>query len=422
MKNTCWKLFSYVAPDRDSAQVYLNEMARKGWALDETWLRPLLRFRRTQQQDLSYVLDWGDAGAQEDLDRLRLFDCAGWIYQGALGYWSLYASKPGASPAPIQESPEASYRRFRHEVLRRMAIRAGAAAALLLFFVLVLAAAPVDWEAAFWGSMRSAFSPFLLTLFLPLWLAGALGYLILLALRLKAWRAALRACEVPPRERTPKIWRGLSALFSLSLAVLLVFFYVDALFNDFFDWGVPVGTILGAGLLYMRKDAPAYAGKQAAAVLVMGVLFLGCQLLNGPVREVLPGRLGAAPVATSAVVDRGKYSKVARADSFLGSESSWWERGLDSEGQEEPFSLYRVEAWTWVTGSLAEKDLDATLERYGMETVPLKGREDVLTGRAPGRFLFFRGTTALQIIDYQYDGTIEELPILEDALNWLENG
>lgn len=416
MKNTCWKLFSYLSIDREAAQDMLSGMANRGWELDRLFPGRVARFRRTDREDLRYFLDWTDPKNEEELDYLRLCEDAGWDFMQRVGYWNLYVSRPGFSPSPIQTDPETEYERFRGKVLRRMAIGAGITLAVLGFYVLALIAALTRP----WVDLRFPFQLFyleslcvpLFLLTLPLILAGGLAYLLLLAGWLWGWKRALEAGNAPPRAGAPEVWKVLSALCSVWLLLFYLFAVADTLLNDFLDWGYPVGLLLGGVILWCTTSD---RGKRRRAIgcVLFGCLLLLAMALNGPFRAVFPGRLPPAPLVEGRYVDEEATQR--RRDSFWGSSAFWWERCRNVQGQPDFQSLYSVSAQTWPTPVMAEKAAEREIRDRLM--VPVEGQAGVWYGKGRNSYLLLDGKILL-LIEHYDDGEPEAL--LDGARAWMD--
>lgn len=419
MKNTCWKLFSYLAIDHGPAQDFLNSMARQGWALNWLWAKPLVRFKRTERRDLRYFLDWADPKHTEDAEYLHLCEDAGWVFVERCRYWNIYVSRPGISPAPIQTDPSVEYNRFREKVLWRMAVGAGLVVLLLAVYASLLAAATWDWGSFFVHTLTTNFTiPFLVFL-LPFWGIGGLSYLFLLAHRLHAWKRSLLDGTSPPSPQAPNLWKNLSALLSLSWFLLFILVLADSLFNHRGNWGVPIGLIISGIIVLTRNDYPVrQVQRQALSAFIIAGLFTLSILLNGPIRSVFPGRLPPAPIVSSNWVDDGRYSKVTRSDGFVGSEATWWEREVDPTTSPSNWNLFSVSAQTWISTGFAEKALEKAVQ--GLSPVP--GYDNIWFQAWDNQYhiLFFRGTTLLNIHNYDWTGPIQDAPIFSGALSWLE--
>ena len=421
MKKTCWKLFSYLTIDHEAAQNFLNSMARKGWEPDIFWTRPLIRFKKTGRTDLCYFLDWADPTYTEDPEYLRLCEDSGWVFLRQLGYWNLYVSRPGVTPTPIQTDPKVEYERFREKVLHRMAIGAGLTVLVIAIFFSLIAGTTVDWGSLFFDSFAMSYLlPFAL-LFLPFGLTAGLVYMLLLFLRLSAWKKAVLAGEPSPSSRAPEFWKTISGVFTLMLLPFLPCMLIDFLLNGTWNWGYPIGIFIGSLLNLTRKGLPSQQlQQQSIGGIILAAIMVLCMLLHGPVRSVFPGRLPTAPIVETNFVDDGRYSKVTRSDGLLGSEASWWERGADDQGQPDPRFLYHVSAQTWLSPAFAEK----ALEKATADMTPLEGTDGVWfqAWETQCRLLFLRGTTLLEISNYDYDPEVsfQALPIYPASLAWLE--
>lgn len=407
MKNTCWKLFSYLSIDKEAAQDMLSGMANRGWELDKLFPGRVARFRRTEREDLRYFLDWTDPKNEEDLDYLQLCEDAGWDFLRRVGYWNLYVSRPGTSPSPIQTDPETEYERFRGKALRRMAIGGGILLAVLGFYTLTLTAALtrpwVHWDSGLFTQLfyLESISAPLLLLTLPLLLVYEAAYLLRMVGWLWGWKKALEAGKMPPRPRAPEVWKVLSALVSLYGILLWLLLAADCLLNDFGTWGTPVGILLG-GFLVWSTTSDRDRRQQGLLYMGMGFLVLLAMAFHDPFRSVFPGRLPPAPLV------EGRYIEAQdRTDGLWGSSADWFERRT-------PEDSYQVSARTWATHALAEEAVERNIR--GKDLVPVEGREGVWYGERKNIYLLFRENSYLVI----FDSGEEPETLLDTALAWMD--
>ena len=120
MKHSKLRLFRYLAPDAKAMEAELDRMARLGWAL--RWLHcGLACFRRTQRRDLSYCVELCPANraGEEDAGYLRLCADAGWELRAQSAGFRVFASSPGACPAPLQTDPALDFEVNWKTVLRQ---------------------------------------------------------------------------------------------------------------------------------------------------------------------------------------------------------------------------------------------------------------------------------------------------------------
>ncbi len=407
MKNTCWKLFSYLSIDREAALDMLNGMANRGWELDKLFPGRVARFRRTGREDLRYFLDWADPKDEEEPDYLQLCEDAGWDLLRKVGYWNLYASRPGTSPSPIQTDPETEYGRFRGKALRRMAIGGGINLADLGFYALALVEALTrPW--AYWDQglftnlfyLESISAPLLL-LSLPLLLVGEGAHLLRMAGWLWEWKRALLTGQDPPRSRAPEVWKVLSALCFLYVVLIWLLLAADCLINDFGNWGLPVGILLG-GAIAWSTTSDRDRRRQGLLYMGMGCLVLLAMASHDPFRSVFPGRLPPASLGD----DRYIEAQV-RTDGLWGSSADWFER-------RSPENSYQVSARTYVTPALAEEAVEGEIQRKGL--IPVEGREGVWYGERKNIYLLFRGNSYLVI----FDSAEEPDTLLDTAWAWME--
>lgn len=115
--NGKWKLWTYPVMDIKAAQAELERMDRMGWHLNKVYLGFLARFVPAEAHS-SWWVDWSDQTCWEKEDYVQLCADAGWTLVQQTGYMSIYRAIPGT--LPIQTDGAEEYRRFRHEVYRRM--------------------------------------------------------------------------------------------------------------------------------------------------------------------------------------------------------------------------------------------------------------------------------------------------------------
>lgn len=405
MKNTCWKLFSYLSIDREAAQDMLNGMAGRGWELDRLFPFRLARFRRTERKDLRYFLDWTDPKIEEEPDYLQLCEDAGWEFLRRVDYWNLYVSRPGTSPSPIQTDPETEYARFRGKVLRRMAIGAGIFLAVLGFYALIILAAMTRP----WANLGALSQPFYLgsisfpvmLLLLPFLLLWEAADLIRTASWLWRWKQALLTGQDPPPAVGGEVWKVLCALFFLCGTLICLLVLADCLLNDVGNWGTPVGLLLG-GLIALISTSDRERRRQALLFMGLGCLIYLAMAFYGPFRSVFPGRLPPAPLV------EGRYVEAqGRTDGLWGSAADWFER-------RSPGDSYQVSAQTWTSPDMAEEAVEREIQEKDL--LPVEGQEGVWYGAQKNTYLFFRGNSYLVVFDC---GETPEV-LLNRARAWME--
>lgn len=415
MKDTRWRLFSYLVIDHKAAQADLNAMAEQGWELEKLWTElPLAKFRRTERTDLRYFVDWADTAKPEESAYLQLCKDAGWELVHTQGYRNVYASTPGCAPLPIQTDPELEYQRFRKKVVRRIAMAAVLpqlpwVVYFFWLFCLEGAAPPAVTQ-----MLRSLFlssnglSLFLLTL--PLLLPALLVYGLCMAGQLLVWRRAVREGTSPQPSLPAARRRGLLTLLAqpyfLLLAVLL---FADILFNGLGNIGLPIGIFVGGGIRwYMYGHDPRIRRQLVKLFAAAGAMLL-CFCLHGPVQDLVPGRIPTGGVLTQAVSVREDY----HTDTFLGSKASWREYCGEDRRWVNSVSF---QAQVWTTPALAERFQTPP----GEEMLPLEGYDSVWYASwnkdDEGTFLLRRGTAQLTVRYRAMDGQTA----LEAALAWLE--
>lgn len=128
-KKVLWKYWGFTAMDNKAAQVWLNDMAAKGWALETVLLRRFAKFVPAEEP-VEYFVDWSDAMMSEREDYLALCQEAGWTRVIKVHYLNVFRARPGTTP--IQTEPAEEYRRFKTEVVKREC-------KMLLFYALYFA-------------------------------------------------------------------------------------------------------------------------------------------------------------------------------------------------------------------------------------------------------------------------------------------
>ena len=419
MKKSRYKLFSYLFIDHLAAQKELNNMARQGWAL-AGFLGPFARFRPTERTDLTYFLDWYDPMEEDDQDYLQLCEDAGWERKYQWKYCTIYASKPGLSPAPIQTDPEIEYQRFKKKVLRRkwlegLSSLGGFLLHLLLLAVMILIVLSVNSHTDFTlsGLLIEVFTfSNALTLLIfcsPLLLAAWVSYYIFLWLRLHRWKQALERGEnVPGNSGTVQIWKFLSFLRFLCLLFSLFLYWFDALFNHVGHWAYPTVSIF-AGIMIALDAEKEERDKLHGGLLLSGLsaVALLCLLLNAPIRSVFPGRLPQVPI----IVEHELSWENDRSDTVLGSSTEWVEKRTGE------ILTFRAKVFTWQTPSLSQQSL---LEMT-KDLVPLEGYSDIWIDPDTAfdyltTYVLAQGNTQLRLICRS-----EEFPaFLPEILRWME--
>lgn len=415
MKDTRWRLFSYLVIDHKAAQADLNAMAEQGWELKKLWNElPLAKFRRTERTDLRYFVDWADTAKPEESAYLQLCKDAGWELVHTQGYRNIYASTPGCAPLPIQTDPELEYQRFRKKVMRRIAMTAVLPQLPWVVYLLWLFCLEGATPPAVTQLLRSLFltnnalSLFLLTL--PLLLLALLVYGLCMARQLLVWRRAVRE-GTPPEPSLPAARRRglLSLLAQPYLLLLCVLLFADMLFNGLGNIGLPIGIFVGGGLRwYMYGHDPRIRRQLVKLFAAAGAMLL-CFLLHGPVQDLVPGRIPVGGVLTQVVSVRENY----HTDTFLGSKASWREYCGEDRRWNDSVSF---QAQVWATPVLAER----FRQLPGEEMLPLEGYDSVWYASrsedGDGVFLLHRGTAQLTVRYRAMDAQIA----LDAALAWLE--
>ena len=392
MKNTCWKLFSYSTIDHQAAQAFLNEMAAKGWALDGLVLNLFARFRRTERTDLSYYLDWADPKQVEDPDYIRICAESGWYIRDELGYWNLYESRSGFSPAPIQTDPELEYQRFRKKTLRRAVINGAVSGGFLLLFwgflYALLREVPTrfDLEQFVLDILsQDIFFTFALAV-LPFLAAGALLHLGRQLRRIWVWKKTLERGEVPLFSRqTAEVWRWVNLLSLCAAALLFLCCLADALVNGDSNWPTPTAVVV-VGRWAMSGSKPYQKTRFQIGLLsvILGISLLAAMGLHGPFREIFPGRFPAESVVGDVLAEE---QILTLTDAPFGSRK--WGTGYSPELGRHWYDLR-----TWTIPGLARRAAEKTVQEYGM--LPMAGRDGVWVQE--NRYLFLRENILLELL------------------------
>ncbi len=404
---TVWKLFAYLDIDHAAAQDQLNAWAGEGWELMGL-LGPFAKLRRTERTDLTWFLDWTDPKKPEE-DYLQLCDDAGWELRCTEGYLNYFASKPGASPAPIQTDPELEYQRFRKKALRRMVLAALPALVLvplvLLTFWLDLHQALRLWLSENIGVVVALCAPGLLV-------AGGAYFFYLLS-RLLSYRRAALGGETPPAPRHAKAWGLLRLARSAFTLVLSIALLADILYNDIFSLPPLVLFILfSLAVLAFLRSWVEYKEKFLGTTVALNggylCLVILCFLLRGPLGDSLPRRVPMTPVLPGGSI----YQVGQRRDSLLLSSAQW-----DEEVLGEAPNYCRVEVLRWT----ADWAADWVLPDVPEEMVPVEGLEGVWrmehAAAEHGVLLLRRDRTQMEVA-YRWTGNPMDIPAA--ALGWLD--
>lgn len=419
MKKIRYKLFSYLFIDHLAAQEELNTMARRGWEL-EGFLGPFARFRPTERTDLVYFLDWYDPREENDEDYLQLCEDAGWELKEQWKYCSIYGSKPGASPAPIQTDPALEYQRFREKVLRRKGLKALGSLGywlleLMMIGVLIAVTLSVgsdlewDWFALILQSFVSSNALTLLLLCLPFLLIMWAVYHLFLALRLRRWKRAIEEGEsAPSGSKAVQVWKILSLLRFFCLLLCQLLFWGDALLNHVGSWVYPAVAVVFGGMTALEAEKTE-KGKRNGGLLIcgFGIVSLLCLLLNAPLRSVFPGRLPPVPV----MAEHKLVWEKERADTFGGSSTEWVET-VPGE-----ILTFRAKAAAWRSDTLAQW----SLQNMTKDMTPLEGYSDVWIDPATADQSLTTYVVALDNTQLHLICRSEAFPsLLPEILRWME--
>ena len=240
---------------------YLNAQAAKGWELEKVTFFDLAKSRRAgEEAPRKYCVDLlpyhrRRAAKERDEDYLDLCEEAGWTLMARRGSVGVFASQPGADPAPIQTDREAERYRYRR-VCRNGAFWAALSllpALLLVIMVtlLVQLVAGVD--------VAQAVYRYLLT-WPRNWLLGTLGVTAPLFALLGLWRLGELAWSWARTRRdgaipTPAPW----ALWANAIVNLLFLLAVLVLLAGVLAEGAQTGettavtTFLAAGAVLLFR-------------------------------------------------------------------------------------------------------------------------------------------------------------------------
>ena len=103
--------------DFEKEEVYLNEMAKKGYVLEKYSCLGFYTFREGTPQDLHYRIDYRTFKNQADFNDYRaLFDDAGWhhVYGARWDYNQYFLPKDGSETADIFSTKESAAARYKH--------------------------------------------------------------------------------------------------------------------------------------------------------------------------------------------------------------------------------------------------------------------------------------------------------------------
>ncbi|MDD5938932.1 MAG: DUF2812 domain-containing protein [Clostridiales bacterium] len=424
-QDACWKLFSYLLIDRTAAQAKLNDWAREGWVLEHIYLGVFARLRATERRDLTYFLDWTDPNVREDREYIQLCADAGWEPVQTIDYLNIYASKPGASPAPIQTDPEIEYQRFRKKVLRRMAISTLMVVVLLgVYFLLINSGSHIDQilypDATPWERFLHSFIPVFcltfsisfFTVLLPFWLGGGFAYLLLLIRQLFLWQQALQKGEPLPGlgPWTSRIWGGLRLGAHISLSFMYFFFLLDTILNGTLNIGYGIGLLIGGGIALLISWSDQRKRRRNLLCCAFGGCLLVCIFLHGPVRMVFQGRI-PSPSAAFSLDD--PHPDITRMDGPFGSYGKWEFRSPDDSA-----SRIALTARTWTSPELAQTAAEP-VPRYMSPVEGTEGLwEDPIDGEnSCGEFLLSRGNIW---ISAQYRDPELAGEVMETVLTWAD--
>ena len=263
------RIFLFDAEDYRAAEAWLNAQADQGWELEGIWPGPLAVFTPTQRRDLQYAVTLDPTrgeGAREDA-YLQLMEDAGWKKVEQKPGLIIFASIPGANPAPIQTDPEVERRQLFRYVRRGWLVSVIALAILAALYLIITLAMKgryvplISYELALRDKRVVA-------ALAALPLAAALIWETAVLLRL--WRAGRRTAEgggaLPALggARARKLLAALAAVLLLASGVMDIVQASRRSFVSFYDGkslvaqaveGLPVVHSTDLGL---ERTAPIY--------------------------------------------------------------------------------------------------------------------------------------------------------------------
>ena len=359
--NGKWKLWTYPVMDIKAAQAELEWMDRMGWRLDKVYLGFLARFVPAETHS-SWWVDWSDQTRWEKEDYVQLCADAGWTLVQQTGFMSIYRATPGT--LPIQTDGAEEYRRFRHQVYRRMwkgwLLAAALLALVAVFLVPKLSAYETPWDALrqlmLYSFSRSIFLVVDVVL-LPLALLGGVVWLLRLVRRQHQWRRAAREGQpLPvPGRRSGGAMKTL-VFFGYAYCWIGLAAYLKNLTDQL---GV---FLICLGLVYFwsesrrdrwekdskRKRKEQNGQKNLLVLLLGGLVIWGCGMAVRPFTPPLPEAVAA---------EYSQYNRTEEKATLLSTGS--WQEYRDHD------LWWEVTAWnarlTWLA-DLAQEEAAAGLE------------------------------------------------------------
>ncbi|NCB63405.1 MAG: DUF2812 domain-containing protein [Clostridia bacterium] len=266
-------LFPFAAADRDSARLWLNQMAAEGWELEKIGISffPHARFCRTERADLRYDVDVIPS-LQIDLGKEREYEVfladAGWLSAAQYGNLKIYASAPGTAPSPIQTDPELEDACYRRKVWRPNLIVTLISLSLLALVLLLAVGTDGDVQLyRLFGLNGMLFCAFL-------WLlAIAFTFFRWCALRWLNWRR-----PPSPEQAVGRILVRGRCSAAVSILVLLgqiffsfgAFFPVNAYASAFSSTELQSVNLIAANELYPAVSPSNYGQRTADSFLLKG--------------------------------------------------------------------------------------------------------------------------------------------------------
>lgn len=409
-----WSLFTYPVMDIKAAEAMLNRQAQEGRRLEKVHLGAVASFLPADKP-VCYCIDWYDPNREDGPDYRTLLADAGWQPAGQLGYWNLYEA-PAGTP-PIQTDGELEYQRFRNKSLRRMAL--GWAVCLLCFLLLPLLGAATDWmdtgsPLLYWLWFLSRYNTAALVfLCLPLLLAGGLLWSGRLLLRLAQWKRAADAGLPLP---TPGAKSAMAARLLVMLGCLLIPLFLLALLLDANAGVYPrvymVGTVIGALLYGLLKQAPAYRRARRGNRLIAGgaAVMLAVSLL--PLSPLTARLQAAPPLAGQQLLPAAEVTRREDSATFLVAHTEWNE-WWSPEGADYTLTL-EGRGWALPWSWLADGVQSAWTKQ---DLAPLPGYDGMWS--SGDSCVLRRGNTLLRL---EGDLPDAQASLLSDILNRMEEG
>ena len=250
-----FRLCTYPAHEYRAAEVWLNEQAAEGWALESFYSFPLgiAKFVPTQRADLRYCIELINEKDRNDGHYLELCRDAGWeecpILTGKA--WRMFRSIPGADPTPLQTDPAMELEAFFRKRLRWDFLALAIAIPLFILYFKFLFSTPYT------ASLGGVLFRFLSSGFgLSILLAAIVGIPVLLLELVSELRYWLRCRKVVregldfpiPNQRASRRWVWAQSVYRIFYLIYFVF-----LLLNLFDFG---GKVYQPGRWTALREQP----------------------------------------------------------------------------------------------------------------------------------------------------------------------